>query len=174
MLLGSELDVAVVEGRVRSKDLLSFHCRDDYVALFCSAAHTFAARESVTLGELCCEPFVLRERGSGTREIFENFMEERGRRIKVKWEVACFDATLRAVVEEGCIGVASVRLLAPHLKSGAVRGICRADGEWDRVFSFIYHKDKFITEDIKRFASIALDGKEDELPRKEDMAKLEA
>ena len=34
MLLGSELDVAVVEGRVRSKDLLSFHCRDDYVALF--------------------------------------------------------------------------------------------------------------------------------------------
>ena len=174
MLLGSELDVAVVEGRVRSKDLLSFHCRDDYVALFCSAAHPFAARESVTLGELCCEPFVLRERGSGTREIFENFMEERGRRIKVKWEVACFDATLRAVVEEGCIGVASVRLLAPHLKSGAVRGICRADGEWDRVFSFIYHKDKFITEDIKRVASIALDGKEDELPRKEDMAKLEA
>ena len=174
MLLASELDAAVVEGRVRSKDLVSFHCRDDYVALFCSASHTFAARAAVTLDELCGEPFVLRERGSGTREIFENFMEEHGRRIKVKWEVACFDSTLRAVVEEGCIGVASVRLLAPHLKSGSVRAICRADGEWDRTFSLVYHKDKFITEDIKRFSAIALDGGEDELPHKEDMVKLEA
>ena len=78
MLLGSELDAAVVEGRVRSRDLLSFHCRDDYVALFCSAAHPFAARASVTLGELCREPFVLREKGSGTREIFENFMRDHG------------------------------------------------------------------------------------------------
>ena len=173
MLLGSELDAAVVEGRVRSRDLLSFHCRDDYVALFCSAAHPFASRASVTLGELCREPFVLREKGSGTREIFENFMRDHGQGIKVKWEVACFDSTLRAVVEEGCIGVASVRLIAPHLKNGAVHGICRAGGEWDRVFSLIYHKDKFVTEDIRRFAAIALNGEEDELPRKEDMAKLE-
>lgn len=174
MLLASELDVAIVEGRVRSKDLISFHCRDDYVALFCSAAHPFAARTSVALSELCGEPFVLRESGSGTREIFENFMEERGLKIKVKWEVACFDSTLRAVVEEGCVGVASVRLLAPHLKNGDVRAVCRAGGEWDRTFSLIYHKDKFLNEDIKCFAAIALDGKEDELPRKEEMIKLEA
>ncbi len=173
MLLASELDVAIVEGRVRSRDLLSFHCRDDCVALFCSAAHPFSFRESISLAELCGEPFVLRESGSGTREIFESFMNARGCGIKVKWEVACFDATLRAVVEEGCIGVASVRLLAPHLNSGAVRAICRAGDEWDRTFSLIYHKDKFITEDIKLFAAAALDGREDVLPEKGSMIRLD-
>ena len=174
MLLASELDAAIVEGRVHSKDLLSFHCRDDYVALFCSATHPFASRACVALSELRGEFFVLREQGSGTREIFENFMCLHGCEIRVKWEVACFDSTLRAVIEEGCIGVASVRLLAPHLKSGAVRAICREGGEWDRTFSLVYHKDKFMTEEIKQFSAIALDGEEDELPRKEDMAKLEA
>lgn len=172
MLLASELDVAVVEGRVHSKDLLSFHCRDDYVALFCSSSHNFAKRESVTLDELSDERFVLREHGSGTREIFENFMRERGIAINVKWEVACFDSTLRAVVEEDCIGVASVRLLAPHLKSGVVRGLCLRDGAWDRTFSLIYHKDKFITESMKVFTAAALDGTEDELPPKEAMISI--
>lgn len=173
MLLASELDVAIVEGRVRSRDVLSFHCRDDYVALFCSARHPFASRASVDIAELGAESFVLRESGSGTREIFENFMRERGRKIKVKWEVACFDATLRAVVEEGCVGVASVRLLAPHLASGAVRAIYRPGGVWDRTFSLIYHKDKFITESMEMFVKEALDGKEDELPQKDGMIRLD-
>ena len=75
MLLGSELDVAVVEGRVRSKDLLSFHCRDDYVALFCSAAHPFAARESVMRGEYLTE---CARTGEGIRILRQD-----------KWEALC-------------------------------------------------------------------------------------
>ncbi len=174
MLLESELDVAIVEGRVRGKNLLSFHCRDDYVALFCSMAHPFASRSSVSLDDLCGELFVLREKGSGTREIFENYLHYRGCRGRVTWDVAGFDSTRRAVGEEVCIGVASVRLLAPYLKSGTVRAVCREGGEWDRAFSLIYHKDKFMTEDTKQFFALALDGNEDELPRKESMVKLEA
>ena len=52
MLLRSELDAAVVEGKIRNPDLLRFHLMDDYVALFCAKDHPFAGKKGrLTLGD---------------------------------------------------------------------------------------------------------------------------
>ena len=174
MLLRSELDAAVVEGKIRNPDLLRFHLMDDYVALFCAKDHPFAGKKYVSLDELCRENFVMREHGSGTREIFENFIVEHKRKLKIKWEVACFDSTLRAVREEGCIGVASIRLLIPHLDAGGIRAICSGSGDWDRVFSLVYHKNKYMTEAMEAFIGTARGIKDAPLPDRGRMARLVA
>lgn len=172
MLLRSELDVAVVEGKIRNPDILCSHLMDDYVALFCAAEHPFAAQKYISLDELCRENFVMREQGSGTREIFENFIVDHKRKLKIKWEVACFDSTLRAVREENCIGVASIRLLIPHLETGKIRAICCAGGEWDRTFSLVHHKSKYMTEAMTTFIKAAHKIKDAPLPDRTMMAKL--
>ena len=172
MLLRSELDVAVVEGKIRNPDIVCSHLMDDYVTLFCAADHRFATKKYISLDELCRESFVMREHGSGTREIFENFITEQKRKLRIKWEVACFDSTLRAVREEGCIGVASVRLLIPHLDAGNIRAICCAGGEWDRTFSLVHHKNKYMTESMTAFIEAAHTIKDAPLPDRTKMGRL--
>ncbi|MEG1603160.1 MAG: LysR family transcriptional regulator [Cloacibacillus sp.] len=172
MLLSSELDVAVVEGRVKSPDLVTERLMDDFTVLFCAAAHPFAKQKTVTLDEACAEYFVMREHGSGTRAIFEDFVMAHGGKLKIKWEVACFDATLRAVTEEGCLGVASIRLLAPHLKSGKVRAICAPHSDWERVFSLTYHRNKYLTDSLKAFIAAARAFDDGPLPDKGQMGRL--
>ena len=47
MLLDSELDAAIVEGKIKSKELVTQKLMDDFVVLFCSASHPFAERSEV-------------------------------------------------------------------------------------------------------------------------------
>ena len=172
MLLNAELDTAIVEGKIKSREIEVRKLMDDFVVLFCSDSHRFAGFDEISLDEICCENFVMREKGSGTREIFEEFVKERRRKLKIKWEVACFDATLRAVREENCIGVSSVRLLAEHLKNGTVRAIYSPEHEWDRVFSLAFHKNKYMTEAAAIFTNMARKTKSEDLPAKEAMIRL--
>jgi len=51
---------------------------DDELLLIAPANHPFASREQVTLEEAIREPMVLREKGSGTRQIIEDELERRG------------------------------------------------------------------------------------------------
>lgn len=44
MLLRSELDVAVVEGKIRNPDIVCSHLMDDYVTLFCATEHRLAVK----------------------------------------------------------------------------------------------------------------------------------
>ena len=85
-----------------------------------------------------------------------------------------FDSTLRAVREEGCIGVASIRLLIPHLDAGGIRAICSGSGDWDRVFSLVYHKNKYMTEAMEAFIATARGIKDAPLPDRARMARLVA
>lgn len=172
MLLNAELDTAVVEGRLKSRELITRKLMDDFVVLFCSASHPFAKRREVSLDEVCSESFVMRENGSGTREIFEDFIHDHRKKLRIKWEVACFDSTLRAVTEESCIGVASVRLLAKHLNNGSVCAISSLEHDWDRVFSLAYHKNKYITDAVALFNRTAIETPGEKLPDKESMIRL--
>lgn len=172
-LLNSELDVAVVEGSIRNHDLVCSHLSDDFVVLFCSKTNPLAGKERINLDELGGCKFVLRECGSGTREIFENFMIDRGKKVDVKWEVSCFDSTMRAVLEENCVGVASVRLAASHPKASEIRMIYACGGELDRTFSIVYHKNKYMTEHLRQFMMTAREGSSALLPDKDKMIQLE-
>ena len=76
-LLRSELDIAIIEGRVKSPDLISIPELNDFLVLICSARHPFAKKKIVKLEDLKNESFAMREQGSGTRELFERYMLEK-------------------------------------------------------------------------------------------------
>lgn len=68
-LLQRRLDVALVEGPVAHARIDVRPWRDDELVLLAGATHPFADRGSVTAHELTGQPFVSRERGSGTRRV---------------------------------------------------------------------------------------------------------
>ena len=166
MLLKSELDVAIVEGRIKSTYLVSSPVIKDYLVLACSMSHPFAKRETVKLSELEKESFAMREEGSGTRELFERYMTDNGLSIKTTWLANSTKAIKNAVIENQNLAVISIRLLEGEIRDGKIYVIQNTESHWDRYFSIVYHKNKLITPQIKSLVEIVKSYKDTDILRR--------
>jgi DNA-binding transcriptional LysR family regulator len=72
--------------------------------------HPLVGKNKVSLARLTAEPFLLRERGSGTRMATERFLKERGIKLKVRMELGSNEAIKQAVA--GGLGLALLSLHA--------------------------------------------------------------
>ena len=79
MLLSDQLDLALVEGPVHSADIVEETFRKDELVLICSPEHPWAAKKQIEMQELNNCSFIVREEGSGTREIFEIAMASKNK-----------------------------------------------------------------------------------------------
>ena len=111
-------------------------------------------REKLYPSDLKDQEFVMREKGSGTRALFENYLEKHGVRIKVVFEESSPAAILRTVQINQCLAVLSVGLIETEVKEGRLKAFAQEEQEWNRKFSFVYHKDKFLTVGIKELERI--------------------
>ncbi len=147
-LLKSELDIGIVEGKVKSPDLISIPEVNDFLVLVCSTKHAFAKKGVVKLEELGYESFAMREQGSGTRELFERYMSDKGMPIRIAFEANSSDAIKKAVIDNQCVAVISIRLVEEEIRNGKVHVIQNTDCDWDRFFSVVYHKNKLVTDEM--------------------------
>ena len=141
-LLRSELDVALVEGQVTHPSLVTIPMIDDCLLLACSLDHPFAKKKELRVEDLEGQPFVMREKGSGTRELFENFLRSYHVDIQVKWEASCPETIRSAIFDCGCMACISARLLERDIREQRLHVFAHSAHGWDRSFSFVYHKDK--------------------------------
>ncbi|MGI6576581.1 MAG: LysR family transcriptional regulator [Eubacteriales bacterium] len=158
-LLKSELDIAIVEGKIKSPDLISIPEVNDFLVLICSTEHPFAKKKAVKLEDLKKESFAMREQGSGTRELFERYMLEKGMPIRIAFEGNSSDSIKKAVVENRFLAVISIRLVEDEVKNGKIHVIRNTDNDWDRYFSVVYHKNKVATDEMKNIVEIVKDYK---------------
>jgi len=71
-LLAFELDVALVEGPPHSPKIEPTFWRDEELVLVCAPSHPLAEQKTVSWDELRACEWLVRERGSGTREVVES------------------------------------------------------------------------------------------------------
>ncbi len=76
-----EIDVLMLEGYIDKNQYGYKKISDEEIVGICSKEHCFAYKE-VDLEEIFNEKIILREQGSGTRDIFENFLHEQNHSIK--------------------------------------------------------------------------------------------
>lgn len=171
-LLKSELDIGIVEGKVKSPDLISIPEVNDFLVLICSTKHPFAKKKIIKLEELENESFAMREQGSGTRELFERYMLENGMQIKIALEGNSSASIKKAVIENQCLAVISVRLVEEEIKDRKIHVIQNTDRDWDRFFSIVYHKNKVVTDEMKNLIEIVKDYKYIDILQGIDAGKL--
>lgn len=112
VLVGGDADLGLVEGPVSSDRVELEHLFDDELAVIAAPEHRFAALEEIDLDDLLQEPFVVREPGSGTRQVAEDALAAAGAdpdALQVVAELSGIDAQ-KAVVEAG-LGVSIVSTL---------------------------------------------------------------
>lgn len=153
-LLDMELDVAVVEGRIRHPDLVSIPLVHDMLVLACSRRHPFAGRASLPVQELEGQDFVMRESGSGTRELFEDFLSRHRLSIQTVFEESSPDAIRNVIKINNCLGVVSIRLLEEDIRRKEIYVFTSPHQEWNRLFSFAYHKDKYLSSPLLKLQEI--------------------
>ena len=162
-LLKANIDIALVEGIVKSPDLVSIPVVDDYLVLVCNKEHPLAESRHFTVSELNNQRFAMREKGSGTREQFENYVNKQGITIKESVVANCPTAMINAVIDQNCLAVLSVRLVEEEIKNGSIVVLENEECTWNRCFSIVYHKNKFLSHSIVNFIQVASSFKHPEI-----------
>lgn len=162
-LLKSELDVGVVEGIVKSPDLISLPLVEDSLVLACSSNHPFAALGSFTPRDLEGMDFVMREKGSGTRALFENYLRANHVQIHCRVEAPYPEAMKNAILYNDCLAVISIRLIEEEVQKGTIYMLPHPEHAWDRTFKLVYHKDKIISDSIRLLKELMLQYRKPEI-----------
>lgn len=151
MLFKDEIDFGLVEGEVHSTDLIVAPFMEDELVLICSPQHPWAKKKSIKGKELDDTGFILREEGSGTRELFESVMASLG----IKWHRTAVmnnaESIKNAVAADIGISVISKIAIKKELEQGELAVVELEDLQFKRRFSFVHHKNKYITEAMKDF-----------------------
>ena len=96
-ILDNEIDVGIIEGVAHSHFILSESFAGDRLAFICPAGHEFAGRTLEELAEVRNQDFILREKGSAGREIFDGILAAQELNVRPIWQSASNQVILQGV-----------------------------------------------------------------------------
>ncbi len=143
-----ELDFAVIEGYFRKAEYDYKVCSQQHYAAVCSAAHTFA-RQPRVVSDLFNERIILREKGSGTRAIFERYLEERNCSIQdfsYRIEVGSISAIKSLVAGDCGISFLYEAAVEKELENKSLQKIVLQDFDLYKNFTMVWRKNSVFRE----------------------------
>lgn len=143
-------DAGWIEGLAQDPHLQSFPWREDKLAIIAAPAHPLAGKR-VTAAKLADVRWVLRERGSGTREVFEEAIGGKFVLRHVAAELGGIGAVKRAVMAGlglSCISRSTIEL---ELKA---RQLALVHAPWlnlRRQITLLIHRQKYLDRGLRMF-----------------------
>lgn len=150
----NELDFGLVEGIPHAPDFAAEEYMDDHLTVICPAEGSFYAGEEISIETFRKQAFLLRESGSGTREVFDQAAESAGFSVAPIWEATSTAALVNAVISGLGVAVLPYRMVQEPISRGLVHAITVRGMDFSRKFYIIYHKDKFLTDSAKNFLDL--------------------
>ncbi len=137
-----ELDFAIVEGYFHKAEYdYKIYSRERYIAI-CSPSFVFKHRPD-TVSDLFAEPLILREKGSGTREIFERYLHERNHSpsdFQHIIEIGSISAIKQLVASDCGISFLYEAAVKQELDRGTLCQIPLLDFDVYNDFTFVWRK----------------------------------
>lgn len=155
-LLQGQIDLSFVEGRLASPEIKSetVGCTD--IVLVVGRTHELYGQEGITLEDLSGRDFIVREKGSRTREKFSMEMERNNIRWNPAWE--CHNTqTIKNAVDAGLgIGVLSKLSVRKRLESGRFRALNVFDKPLELYIRMAYAENKYFSQILTAFRDYAV------------------
>ncbi len=148
-----ETDAGWIEGLSRDPHLQSFPWREDQLAIIAAPDNLLAGRNA-TPAALADARWVLREKGSGTREVFEEAIEGKFALRHVPIELAGIGAMKRAVmagVGLGCISRSTIEL---ELNAGQLAVLHTPWLKLRRRITLLIHRQKYVDRGLREFLQL--------------------
>jgi DNA-binding transcriptional LysR family regulator len=153
-----QYEIGIIGTRFDSTDVdFSVIVKDDRLVLITPKNHPLAAKANVSLGDLKGQNFVTREKGSGTRAVYEKAFKDAGLALtdlNTVAEVGTTEGVIQAV--EGGAGIAIVSELAAKeaIELGKVQALNIPLLRMIRDFSIITRKGKPLSKDAAEVLAV--------------------
>ena len=149
-----ELDLGLIEGDCNHPDIEVQPWIADELVVFSAPDHPLASQRKVSLEQLLQEEWILREKGSGTRETFDRAFHSHHSKLKIRLELEHTEAIKRAVESGLGIGCISRLALKDAFRRGSLVPISTPNLDLSRFFYFLWHKQKYQTTGIREFLDL--------------------
>ena len=147
-----QLDLALIEGSCHLPQLQCIHWQDDELAVCCAPNHPLAQLErELTIDDFKNVEWILREEGSGTREVFDNNILQDVPDTHIRLTLGHNEAILKIVA--GGIGMACISKLAiaPLEEKGELVILNTPFWQLTRPLFMLVHRQKYQGPGLKAF-----------------------
>lgn len=153
------LGIALIEGSIEENVVTSFPFQNDELVLIVSPHHHLAKETSIPLTHLSNEPLIMREIGSGTRELVEQSLAHINAPLHIALEIPSGEGVVRAV--EAGLGIALVSRLIAHdaITSGRVVEVTIKDIQIQRQFQAVIMTNRVRSPVVEAFLAMLLSPK---------------
>jgi DNA-binding transcriptional LysR family regulator len=143
LLNSGNIDFGIVEGDVARQKLVVEKILKDELVVIVPALHPWAKRKEVSIYDVTKEPFILREEGSGTRQILEKYFNKHGistHDMKASMMLGSTVAIKEAVESGMGISIVSRWAARKESKYGSLKLLSIKEENLFREFSLISQK----------------------------------
>ncbi len=153
-VISGELEMGIVGAGVEDKRIQQDKLIEDEMKLVVPATHPWAKKKQVPLSLLAKEPFIVREKGSGTLKSIRNSMAACGHRLEELRVVAEMGST--TAVCQGIKNGIGVSILSPiaveeELRAGSLKAITVEGLNLQRHFYLTRHRQRTLSPLCRMF-----------------------
>ncbi|WP_371371673.1 LysR family transcriptional regulator [Sporomusa aerivorans] len=157
MILLDQLDIGLVEGKIHSQAIMCKPFMDDELVLVCSYSNQLAKSGKIKPAAIHAASFIIREEGSGTRELFEEVMAKHGVPWKIYGVYNNAEAIKNAVAAGHALSVMSRLTVDQEVNRHELAVVDIAGLDFKRQFTIIHHKNKFISSALDNFIKLCME-----------------
>lgn len=155
MVLENKIDFGFVEGPVSSNEIHVEHFCSDELIFILPNNHPWTKMNTLDPKLLENEKLIMREKGSGTREIVESILNSQHINYNVSLELGNIEAIKKAVIAGLGISCISKRCVTEEMKNNLLHCISINNFNILRDMTLIYHKDKYLSNLFYNFIDFA-------------------
>lgn len=140
LLIESKINLAIVEGQSKRKDLKYLPLVKDEIVLCTKSSNRISNKIMITLQDLQKLPLVIREGGSGSREVIVAALKKAGIAISslnIDMEFESTESIKSYLLNSNSYAFLSINAVINELKSGVLKIVDVKDLEIERYFYFI-------------------------------------
>jgi DNA-binding transcriptional LysR family regulator len=130
------------------------HFATDRMVLVVPPNHTWSKRKQVSLKQLCQQPLILREPGSGLRHCFEKQLERADktlRDLQIALELGSNEAIKEAVMRGVGVAILSSYAVQKEIQAGQLYGLKVTDLHCDREMFVVWDRRRVLSAPAQIF-----------------------
>lgn len=145
------IDIGFIEGNCDSNELALTPWREDELIVLAAPNHPIANRTGVRLEDLSTYCWVLREPGSGTREVFAQALQGRTKPLRVQLELGNSEAIKQAVKIGSALGCLSRLVVSGELERRELIEVPVENLSMNRILYLVTRQDSFRSPVLEEF-----------------------
>lgn len=139
-VMRGDLEIGLVGSRSKDRRLKTEEIFSEELILSVYPEHPWSSRDEVEMEEMYSEPFILRERDSGTRMVMSQILEAQGfdfSKLNVVAEIATTQAVVESIKARIGISILSRQAVEEDLRRGSLVAVPLKGIRFHRPFYFI-------------------------------------